>query len=172
MRIANFFPGRFNPPTIKHQEIIEKMISYDGDSYLFIVDGENTSKNKINNPLSYEDRYNIFKTNYSNIKIDYCSNVFECLDILYLKGYSKIRIFCGEDRYKNYLTMVNNYYSSMCEVICQERNDDDVSATKIRNCIRNDEENELSNLHKMSNEHLRMIIERIKNGSTNNTCRC
>lgn len=67
--------------------------------------------------------------------------------------------------------MVNNYYSSMCEIICQERNDDDVSATKIRNCIRNDEEDELSNLHKMSNEHLRMIIERIKNGSTNNTCR-
>lgn len=47
MRIANFFPGRFNPPTIKHQEIIEKMISYDGDSYLFIVDGENTSKIKL-----------------------------------------------------------------------------------------------------------------------------
>lgn len=168
MRIANFFPGRFNPPTKKHQEIITNMLSYDGDSYVFIVNGEKSSKNKINNPLSYSERYDIFKSYYGNsLKIDYCSNVFECLDILYLKGYSKIRIFCGEDRYNNYLTMINNYYSNLYTIVCQERSEDDISATKIRESIRNNMDSEICNLHDMNDQLKQLVIERIKDGSTN-----
>lgn len=165
MKIANVYPGRFNPPSTSHKKIIDNMLNYDGDNYIFIIDGLKTSENKDKNPLSYNDRKSIFLDYYPTIKIDMANNIIMALDILDVMGYQSIRIFCGEDRYLSYKN-ISYYYNIDISIICQERNDN-ISATNIRNNIRNN--NGQENLFPISNIKLKNNIIRKIYDSTSNT---
>lgn len=164
MRIANFFVGRFNPPTKKHFSILENMIDSDGDYYLFIVDGEKSSKDKIKNPLSFNLRKRIFSSKFKNIKIDYSSSAFQCLDILYLLGYQKVIWWCGEDREKNYLSISKSYLEMEIEIKSIIRNDG-ISSSKLKELIyKNNDVTEL--LPSIPNDLKDLIIRKV-NESTN-----
>lgn len=139
---ASFCVGRFNPITKAHGEIIDRMISDDNDNdiFIFVVDGEQSSRNKDKNPLGISRRLSVFRNIYprwinnKRVIIESVSNMFECFDVLDVMGYMDLLLYCGTDRLATYRKIVNSY-NIRCDVICQDRNDN-VSATAVREAVR------------------------------------
>ena len=111
--IAVFTFGRFNPPTIGHKKLLEKIndISYevDGDFYVF----GSFSKDKKKNPLGHYEKMKYLKKMFPEQMDSYMEpdrEVRTALDAcIFLNRYTSIIMVVGDDRVESFTKLLNNY---------------------------------------------------------------
>ena len=107
--------GRFNPPTIGHQKLLDAVAnsSDEGDYLIF----PSRSEDKKKNPLGADRKFEIMQQMYPDHAdriVNDASNrtIFDVLRKAHEKGYANIRVVGGGDRVKEYDKLVNKYNGS------------------------------------------------------------
>jgi hypothetical protein len=102
--------GRFNPPTIGHEKLIDKVKSLPTNDYkIYLSRSEDPKKN----PLSPRDKLSImrkmFPSHARNIEINQTNMVLDIATMLYKKGYTDLTMVAGSDRIKEFETILKKY---------------------------------------------------------------
>lgn len=112
-----FAYGRFNPPTIGHEKLIETVINTaakHGADY-FIVPSKSSAKQtpaeRKKNPLSLEERTKILKYIVSDSKAvaNFGTTFIDTLKKFQEMGYTKVYHIAGSDREQSFMTVINKY---------------------------------------------------------------
>ena len=102
--------GRFNPPTIGHEKVINKVKSQPTNDYKIFLSRSNDPKK---NPLSPRDKLSIMKKMFPsharNIEINQTNMILDIATMLYKKGYSDVTMVAGSDRVREFETMLTKY---------------------------------------------------------------
>src|SRR6056300_1912718 len=102
--------GRFNPPTIGHEKLINKVKSLPTNDYKVFLSRSNDPKK---NPLSPRDKLSImrkmFPTHARNIEINKTNMVLDIATDLYKKGYTDVTMVAGSDRVREFETILKKY---------------------------------------------------------------
>tara|TARA_B100000959_G_scaffold285405_1_gene360052 strand:- start:2011 stop:5121 length:3111 start_codon:yes stop_codon:yes gene_type:complete len=141
--------GRFNPPTIGHEKLINKVASVRANDYRIII---SKSEDPRKNPLSAREKLGfmkqIFPRHASKIEINNTNMILDIVTKLYNKGYRNATMVVGSDRVREFDTILNKYndirkahgyynFDSLNVVSAGERDPDEVgaigmSASKMR----------------------------------------
>jgi predicted nucleotidyltransferase len=102
--------GRFNPPTIGHEKLINKVASVRADDYrIYLSRSEDPKKN----PLSARDKLSVMKSMFPRharkIEINTTNMVLDICTKLYKQGVTEIFMVVGSDRVREFETMINKY---------------------------------------------------------------
>ena len=102
--------GRFNPPTIGHEKLINKVKSQPTNDYkIFLSRSEDPKKN----PLSPRDKLTIMKklfpSHARNIQINPTNMVLDLATDLHNKGYTDVTMVAGSDRVREFETILKKY---------------------------------------------------------------
>jgi len=102
--------GRFNPPTIGHEKLIQKVASVSADDYRIYISRSQDSKK---NPLSPSEKLKVMKDMFpryaSKIEIIPSNMVLELATKLYQKGYNQIIMVAGSDRVREFESILTKY---------------------------------------------------------------
>ena len=102
--------GRFNPPTIGHEKLINKVKSLPTNDYKIFLSRSNDPKK---NPLSPRDKLSIMKKMFPsharNIEINQTNMVLDIATMLYKKGYTDVTMVAGSDRVREFETILKKY---------------------------------------------------------------
>ena len=112
---AVFTFGRFNPPTTGHEKLIDalgKQQSKNAGSLMYVYPSHSQDAKK--NPLSYSDKIKhlrkMFPSHARQVMVDKkVRTAIEALVSLYNAGYRKINMVVGEDRIREFDTLLNKY---------------------------------------------------------------
>jgi len=141
--------GRFNPPTIGHEKLLQKVASLGSEYKIFL----SRSQDAIKNPLSPSDKLKwmttIFKPYASHILVMPTNMVLELATKIYQLGYTNITMVVGSDRVREFDSILNRYngernrhgfynFEKINVVSAGERDPDEegvtgMSASKLRN---------------------------------------
>lgn len=103
--------GRMNPPTIGHGKVIDTIVKKSkGSDYKIFLSQSQGAKD----PLSYSDKVKhmrkMFPKHGRNIIVDKkVKNIFDVASKLYDMGYKKITMVVGQDRLREFDTLLNKY---------------------------------------------------------------
>ena len=102
--------GRFNPPTIGHEKLINKVASVRADDYrIYLSRSEDAKKN----PLSARDKLAIMKQMFPrharSIMLNPSNMILDIATELYKKGYSNVTFVAGSDRVREFDTILKKY---------------------------------------------------------------
>ena len=112
-----FAYGRFNPPTIGHEKLINTVVQTakaNGADY-FIIPSKSSAKQtpaeRKKNPLSLEERTNILKHVVPNpdAVVDFGATFVDALKKFQEMGYTKVYHIAGSDREQSFMIPVNKY---------------------------------------------------------------
>jgi len=102
--------GRFNPPTIGHEKLINKVKSLPTNDYKIFL---SRSEDPKSNPLSPKDKLSIMKKMFPsharNIEINQTNMVLDIATMLYKKGYSDVTMVAGSDRVREFENILTKY---------------------------------------------------------------
>jgi len=109
---AVFTFGRFNPPTVGHEKLIDAVAKVAGRSKYFVYASQSQDSKK--NPLDYETKVKFMRKMFPkaarNIILDKkVKSVFDIMVSLHDKGFSKVTMVVGSDRVKEFETLTNKY---------------------------------------------------------------
>ena len=114
--------GRFNPPTIGHEKLFNKVeeVARGGDFKIFV---SQTHQNKnqrdedklFKDPIAYDDKVKFMKEMFPAYENDivYDTNIRTLWDILtqaYDNGYTKFTLVVGDDRLGSMTELIKNYH--------------------------------------------------------------
>ncbi len=108
---AVFAFGRFNPPTIGHQKLIETVLQtagqYNGKAYLFLSHKQNNKTD----PLSFKEKQAYIQQYYPKLAVgDANSNtIIKALQKIQAEGRTKIIMVAGSDRVEEFQKLLNQY---------------------------------------------------------------
>jgi hypothetical protein len=110
---AVFAFGRFNPPTIGHQKLIEKVQSMarqvNGKGYIFLSHKQNNKTD----PLSFQEKqaYITNQINDSSLEIGNASanTIIKALQVIQGQGRTRIVMIAGDDRVVEFQKLLNQY---------------------------------------------------------------
>lgn len=149
MEKVNIIIGRFQPFTLGHLKCAQEAQRRLGvKSVLLVI---NTVKQDARHPFLTKQIEKILDkmckeeptlTGYVLVKN---ADIVKNVEILREAGYEPISWTCGTDRYNQYKTMVKKYGKDIdlddnFEVIEVKRGDEDISATAVRQALRNNDE--------------------------------
>lgn len=102
--------GRFNPPTIGHGKLLEKLFTVRADNhFIFLSRSEDSDKN----PLSFREKSKVMKQMFpryaSNIIVSGSNRVFDIVTDLYNKGATELSMVVGSDRVREFDTTIKKY---------------------------------------------------------------
>lgn len=102
--------GRFNPPTIGHEKLINKVASIRTDDYrIYLSRSEDPKKN----PLSPRDKLSIMKKMFPRharkIQINTTNMILDIASDLHKQGFTEIFMVVGSDRVREFETILNKY---------------------------------------------------------------
>ena len=101
--------GRFNPPTIGHEKLINKVVRADRNYKIYISRSEDSKKN----PLSPRDKLSwmkkIFPQYARNIEINTTNMILDIATMLYNKGHTILKFIVGSDRVREFETILKKY---------------------------------------------------------------
>ena len=102
--------GRFNPPTIGHEKLINKVAQQPTDRYFIYL---SRSQDKSKNPLTPRDKLSVMKQMFPrharNIVINPTNMVLDLATDLYNKGFTKIIMVAGSDRTREFEGILKRY---------------------------------------------------------------
>lgn len=105
--------GRFQPPTIGHEKLMNKVkeVAGTGGTYR-IYASQSTDRKK--NPLDYASKVEymrkMFPRHSKSIMLDNnIKTLFDLLTKLYDEGYTKVNLIAGSDRIPEYESLTNKY---------------------------------------------------------------
>ena len=141
--------GRFNPPTIGHQKLLDKAKKAAGKGTLRIYPSRSQDAKK--NPLDTDTKYDVmqkmFPSHADNIVNDPNSKtIFDVLKKAYGDGYSSVNIVVGGDRVKEFDKLSTEYngklynFNSLKTISAGDRDADaegveGMSASKMRKAV-------------------------------------
>ena len=110
---AVFAFGRFNPPTIGHQKLIEKVQSIagqvDGKGFIFLTHTQNNKKD----PLSFQEKqaYITSQINDPNLQIGSADvrTLIQALQKIEAQGRTRVIMVAGDDRVMEFQKFLNQY---------------------------------------------------------------
>ena len=104
--------GRFNPPTIGHQKLLDKAKKAAGKGVLRIYPSrsQDAKKNPLDTDTKYDMMQQMFPSHADNIVNDPNSKtIFDVLKKAYGDGYSDVNIVVGGDRVKEFDKLASEY---------------------------------------------------------------
>jgi len=113
--------GRFNPPTVGHYNLVNKVKSYivkkrhehdlDPMVFIIVVAGEKSSLDHSVNPLTATERISLLakNENCSGCKFLICTDVKDGFNKMRDAGFEPTLIAGGEDRVSGYIEMLTNF---------------------------------------------------------------
>jgi len=138
--------GRFNPPTVGHQKLLDAAKKAAGKGSLRIYPSRSVDPKK--NPLDPDQKYEIMQQMFpdhagSIVNDPNAKTIFDVLKQAHQDGYSNVRIVVGDDRMKEFDKLSSNYngklydFSGLETVSAGERDPDaegveGMSASKMR----------------------------------------
>ena len=108
---AVFAFGRFNPPTIGHQKLIETVLQtagqYNGKAYLFLSHKQNNKTD----PLSFKEKQAYIQQYYPKLAVgDAGANtIIKALQKIQSEGRTRIIMVAGSDRVEEFKKLLNQY---------------------------------------------------------------
>ena len=105
--------GRFNPPTVGHAKLVDKLTTSTSGGYAPLVYMSHSQDAK-KNPLDFGTKQkfmNLFFGKKVGVMNSNARHVFEIVTDLYNQGYTKIRMVVGSDRVKEFNVLLNKYNS-------------------------------------------------------------
>lgn len=120
LKFAAVFVGRFNPPTIGHYFVLDRLKDYivshpelnvSPEVFVIIVDGEKTGQDKTRNPLSKDERVDLMSKSKSGqgCKFITAGTSVEGFNQVREQGYEPVLIAGGPERVSNYVHMLQDY---------------------------------------------------------------
>ncbi len=148
--------GRFNPPTVGHQKLIQKVASVRANTFKIFLSRSNDPRK---NPLSPRTKLAHMKAMFPrfarNIEINSTNMILDIASKLYRQGYTEIFMVVGSDRVREFETILNKYndvksrhghynFDNINVLSAGERDPDaegvsGMSASKMRNAASNDD---------------------------------
>ena len=104
--------GRFNPPTIGHEKLMDKTKQIAGLNRYIIFPSQSQNQKKDPLPFALKVAYmkKMFPTHAKNIVVDKnIRNVFDIAVKLYNEKYTDIGMVAGSDRVKEFKTLLDKY---------------------------------------------------------------
>ena len=163
---AVFAFGRFNPPTIGHQKLLDKVVSMtkqvDGKGYIFLSQKQNNKTD----PLTFKEKQDYLQMFYPNIAIGDAGvkTIIQALQKIQAEGRTRIVMVAGSDRVAEFQKLLNQYngkpdkagndlykFDSIDVVSAGERDPDQegasgASASKARELAAKGQEHEFSKI--------------------------
>ena len=108
---AVFAFGRFNPPTIGHQKLIETVLQTaekaNGKAYLFLSHKQNNKTD----PLAFKEKQAYIQQFYPNLVVgDPTANtIIKALQVIQAQGRTRIVMVAGSDRVAEFEKLLNQY---------------------------------------------------------------
>lgn len=137
--------GRFQPFTKGHYKVYEQAKSHGMPVVIYLVKGKKSSEDKQSNPLEAEEQIEFIKKSVgSDVEVRVIPDGFigTWVNDLRNDGMEPKVFLTGTDRMKAYKGMINRYITkwdidiTLDEI---ERADEDISATRVRQAIKNDD---------------------------------
>lgn len=113
--------GRFNPPTVGHYHLIDKVKNFiiknraehdiSPTVFIVVVDGEKSSTDKDRNPLSATERVALMSKNQScsGCKFIIAKTAIDGFNKMRETGYEPVLIAGGDDRVKSYVEILEKH---------------------------------------------------------------
>tara|TARA_Y100000592_G_scaffold69815_1_gene108638 strand:+ start:1896 stop:3056 length:1161 start_codon:yes stop_codon:yes gene_type:complete len=163
---AVFAFGRFNPPTIGHQKLLEKVIAMtkqvNGKGYIFLSQKQNNKTD----PLNFKEKQDYLKMFYPQLAIGDAGvkTIIQALQKIQAEGRTRIVMVAGSDRVEEFAKLLNQYngkpdkagndlykFDSIDVVSAGERDPDQegasgASASKARELAAKGQEHEFSKI--------------------------
>ena len=163
---AVFAFGRFNPPTIGHQKLLEKVIAMtkqvNGKGYIFLSHKQNNKTD----PLNFKEKQDYLKMFYPQLAIGDAGvkTIIQALQKIQAEGRTRIVMVAGSDRVEEFAKLLNQYngkpdkagndlykFDSIDVVSAGERDPDQegasgASASKARELAAKGQEHEFSKI--------------------------
>ena len=110
---AVFAFGRFNPPTIGHQKLIEKVQSManqvNGKGFIFLSHKQNNKTD----PLSFQEKLSYIRSQIqdANLEIGHteANTIIKALQVIQAQGRTRIVMVAGSDRVVEFQKLLNQY---------------------------------------------------------------
>ena len=108
---AIFAFGRFNPPTIGHQKLLDKVLTVsqqlDGKGYIFL---SQTQNNKTD-PLSFKEKQNYIQQFYPDLAVGSpeVKTIIQALQKIQAEGRTRVVMIAGSDRVLEFKKLLNQY---------------------------------------------------------------
>ncbi len=108
---AVFAFGRFNPPTIGHKKLLDKVVSMtqqvNGKGYLFLSQKQNNKTD----PLSFGEKQDYIKMFYPDIAVGDAGvkTIIQALQKIQSEGRTRIVMVAGSDRVAEFQKLLNQY---------------------------------------------------------------
>ena len=108
---AVFAFGRFNPPTIGHQKLIETLLATakkaNGKAYLFLSHKQNNKTD----PLTFKEKQDYIKMFYPDLAVGDAGakTVIQTLQKIQAEGRTRIVMIAGSDRVAEFEKLLNQY---------------------------------------------------------------
>ena len=110
---AVFAFGRFNPPTIGHQKLIQKVQSMakqvNGKGYIFLSHKQNNKTD----PLSFKEKQQYITTHINDSTLEVgnatANTIIKALQVIQSQGRTKIIMIAGDDRIVEFQKLLNQY---------------------------------------------------------------
>ena len=163
---AVFAFGRFNPPTIGHQKLLDKVIAMtkqvNGKGYVFLSQKQNNKTD----PLTFKEKQDYMKMFYPQLAIGDAGvkTIIQALQKIQAEGRTRIVMIAGSDRVMEFQKLLNQYngkpdkegndlykFDSIDVVSAGERDPDQegasgASASKARELANKGQEHEFSKI--------------------------
>ena len=102
--------GRFNPPTIGHEKLVDKLNKASKGGYhvmLFPTHSVDARKN----PLTHKVKIKFLKKFFKKVKVidTPARTIFDILQLLFDQGYTSIRFVVGSDRVREFNQLIRTY---------------------------------------------------------------
>lgn len=102
--------GRFNPPTIGHGKLVDKLNKASkGGFHVMLFPTHSVDARK--NPLTHKVKIKFLRKFFKKVKVidTPARTIFDCLAFLYEQGYTSIRFVVGSDRVREFDTLIRTY---------------------------------------------------------------
>ena len=108
---AVFTFGRFNPPTIGHQKLIDVVINtakkVNGKAFIFL----SHSQNNKTDPLSFTDKLGYLQSQYNDTNLEFgnieANTIIKALQKIQAQGRTKLIMVVGSDRVEEFKKLLN-----------------------------------------------------------------
>ena len=156
MKVAFTF-GRFNPPTVGHQKLVEKVKSIGGDYWIFPSVTQNVKKDTLPHNIKIQYMKSAFPECANYIVQDRkITTALHAMTFLYDRGYTDVSMVIGSDRMSDFDSLLNKYndvksrhgyykFDKISTVSAGERDPDaegveGMSASKLRQAVKDGNE--------------------------------
>ena len=103
--------GRFNPPTIGHEKLLDiSMSKGSGVHRVYATQSQDNKKNPLDWKTKIKYMRKVFPKHARHILMDKrAKTIFDVLTIAHDDGFKNVELFVGQDRLKEFETLVNKY---------------------------------------------------------------